>query len=261
MNQPPQPPSYAYSRKKSLRPADLVRRPSSSAPFTSPLNQIVMLWNKDPAYKVLFIAITTILVSSIVCIVIISHALHSGSTPPAQTAQITTNNPQTSTPTATNLSPTVSQPIQTIITPTTAPSTIAPAPTPTTEPTPVPAPTPTPTIEPTPVPTPTPSTNQPLQVTLDDIASPVKNNTTVAITVTTNQPDVEVQLFITYTVYPVQSVSEAQTTNNEGQVTFDWMVRVRLNNNRNATARITAIARTKNGPPVSSQTITVEIVP
>src|SRR5690349_19114188 len=57
-----------YGRR--LRPEDLVRRQQSSLP-TSPVARAKHLWKNDPAYRVLFIAISIVLISSIICVALL----------------------------------------------------------------------------------------------------------------------------------------------------------------------------------------------
>jgi hypothetical protein len=84
---PPQGPNSppVDTQKRPVRPEQLVRQPASSLP-RNPLARLAYLWRADPAYKVLIIAIGTILLSSIIGVVVATN-LFAQSSPQSSPSQ------------------------------------------------------------------------------------------------------------------------------------------------------------------------------
>lgn len=237
------PPQEPYSPpvdtpKKAVRPEQLVRQPASSLP-RNPLARLAYLWHADPAYKVLIIAIGTILLSSIIGVIVATNLFAQSSPQPSSSqGQVAV------APTAT--------PVPTI------------APTPTLAPTPTPMAVVQPTVVPTVAPTTAPTQNQNAALTLQiaNIPNQANNGTTVQVGVTASQPNITVRLAVTYTTAPGFFSSNVQTTDANGNATIPWRINVVTFGARNTIiARVTAVAQNQNGQVVQSQTVTVQINP
>ncbi len=98
-----------------------------------------------------------------------------------------------------------------------------------------------------------------LSIQITGLPGQVFNNTTVSVTVTTNQPGVTVRLVVQYNVAPGFFSSGAQTTDGGGTATLSWRIRV-LGTRNTATARVIAIAQDQNGQQAISPAVTVQIV-
>jgi hypothetical protein len=221
---------------KPIRPEDMVRRPQSSLP-TNPLTRTRHLWKNDPAYRVLFIAIGIVLLSSIVCVGLVSAMFNQNNT---QNAPGGGKGPQQIANTGG---------VSTSI------------PTPTATPIPTATPTPTP-IMPTPTPVPTqPPANGPLTVQIVNIPNTVQNGQTVSVSIKTSKPGASVHLSITYTnANQISMNNESQTADDGGFATIQWRVQVvptRIG--KTATAQVKAIAQDQQGHQATSQTVTVQI--
>ncbi len=232
-----------------VRPEDLIRRPASTLP-RNPLQRLAHLWRSDPAYKVLIVAVVTVLISGIVLLTVLGSLVTRGAASPSPQGQgpaANINVGQTATSAA--------QP-QTKAKPT-------PAPTPTLAPTPTPFPTPTPepTMAPTPIPTPTPAFTGALAVQITQIPDPVQNNSTVSVTVQTNEPQVRVWLTVTYqSALPGFYNSGQQITGGDGNASLTWQINVTsLRNAKSVKATVVVSATDNNGQQAQSQPTTVTV--
>jgi hypothetical protein len=216
-----------------IRPEDMVRRPQSALP-SNPIARIGHLWKNDPAYRVLFIAISVVILSSLTCFVVFASMFNQPSSHSTQRSG--TNTQQAINAGGVNTG-----------SPTSAVTPIS-----TTAPTPTPATTPTPT----PMPTPTPVTNA-LTVRITSIPQGVQSGATVSVNVTTSEPGVAVQLSITYSALPSSVIQQtnAQNTDSQGNATITWNVQRVLP----GTAEVTAIAQDQQGHPVKSPPVTVTV--
>ncbi len=253
----PSPFSPPYRSGRPVRPEDLIKRPPSTAP-ANPFARLGYMWKKDPAYRVLFIAIGTVFLSSMVVVLLISNVFSAPSpAPQPQTTGIQSVSTHTATATATataNSNPNSAS--------------INTNPTPTQQPTDTPTPIPEPTDTPTPIPTATPTPAQPspppagpLTVQITDIAGNVRNNDTLPVTVT-SAPGATVKLTISYSnAFPFFSETETVTTGANGMATINWDVNVQpiRQNMRTVNARVTAVAQGANGQVVQSRPATVKI--
>jgi hypothetical protein len=237
----PQTPSQ---KVRSIRPEDLVRRPQSALP-ANPIARMGYLWRKEPAYRVLFIAIGIVLLSGFVCVGLVFGMFNA---PTSQNAQTGGNSPQQS---ANNGVVKTGTPTP-VATPTSAP---------TATPTPFPTPTPVPTQPPAPTPVPTqPPVMGPLTVQITSIPTTVQNNQTVSVGVTTNEPGSTVHLVIALNAFPYYTISQTQTTDAAGNATISWHVRVTtMRPGATVTAQVSVVAQDQRGMYVTSPQTTVQI--
>jgi hypothetical protein len=202
-------------------------RPQSLPP-SNPLRRIGHLWKNDPAYRVLFIAISALIVSSLVCAALLASMFNQSLFPNAQKGRP-------------NTQPTVNA-----------------GGTSTSTPTPTPAPTPTPTPTPIPTPTPTPVIAV-LTVKITNIPDQVQNGETgVQVDVTTSEPNIPVHLSITYSSQKRPSTTQSEDTDDQGNATISWDVPVFFPGTT-VTAQVTAIAQDQQGNLVNSKTVKVTI--
>lgn len=220
---------FGYSHGNSVLPEHLIYgQPSTQS--TPLFSKLVNLWHSDPAYKVFFIALATVLISGIACIFLISNLFKQSS--PSQTSMA--NN-------TTNISAS---------TPVNIPTPMA-----------ISTPLPTPTIEST-TPPATLSTASQLSVEISSIPASVVNNTTTFLSVTTNEPGIDVTLSVTYSgASPSSFQGASATTNSNGQATLPWSIRVHPTKKfSHVTAHVTVFAQDTNGQTVTSQTVTVQVL-
>ena len=206
---------------------------------SNPLAKFRRAVRTDPAYKVLMIAIITVLVSSIIFLTLANNIFAQFSSRSAQTSIQSTSLP---------LSPTEQQPTFTTPTGGQGSTTSSQPPQP---PTPTPLPTEQPTLPPV-LPT--------LALLITNIPQQVINNTTVPVLVTSNEPGITVRLTVDYTVSPNHYISKAQITDANGAVSLSWHIQVSTNTLSPVLAQVTAIAQDQNGQQASSQTVTVLII-
>ena len=222
---------FGYTNNGLVHPEYLLHRQPSSSP-ANPLAKLAHLWRSDPAYRVFFLALATVLISGLVCLAIISNLFKApSSTSQGPDAHQTTG---TSAPTPVNI--------------------------PTPMPSPTPTPSPTPIIEPITPPSP-PAPSQ-LAVQITNIPSVVMNNTTASVSVTTNQSGVSVSLSVTYSsATPSSFNGGSKTTDSNGQATLPWHVNIHpLKKFSTVTAHVTIFAQDTNGQNATSQTVTVQII-
>ncbi|HCI80506.1 MAG TPA: hypothetical protein DHW02_12540 [Ktedonobacter sp.] len=223
-----------------------------SMPRVAPPTRTKPNWREDPAYTFLFIALGVVLLSSILFVAFAGSTFSSlltqggpsqtgsGSNVPAQGT--TDTNPKFPTPGSNSGGTPINQP-----------TTALPSPTATTV---IATPSPVPTTQPSPTPTP----NQQLTLQIVNAPGQVNNNTTVTLNVTASQPNVQVELSITYDVAPYIKIIGPQTTDNNGNASFQWNVQVRFFGRNQGTARIVAVGSDQNGHKATSQVVTVRIV-
>ena len=234
-------------RIPAVGPEQLARHTSTPSP-THLLAKFRYFWSKDPAYKVLFIAIGTVLIAAVVFASLVSTALLNNASLFGQPGMYSQNAPTAVGPTGTlDLHPkfptpaggkgstSSSQPPQS---------------------TPVLQNTPdnTPTTEPSP----TPNQEGQLALQITTIPAQVMNGSAVSVGISANQPNVSVELYIVYNVEPFKAHAGPGITDANDNATISWYVSVV--NFGNARAYVTAIARDSNGQRVQSQTVTVQVV-
>src|SRR5581483_190057 len=89
---------------------------------------------------------------------------------------------------------------------------------------------------------PTPDDQGTLTVQINNIPNAVNNRSQVQVDVQTSEPNVTVQLQVTYDASPFYYTSRGDTTDDNGNATLNWSVRVRgLTNGNNAQAMVVAV--------------------
>ncbi|HEX6555830.1 MAG TPA: hypothetical protein VF026_23930 [Ktedonobacteraceae bacterium] len=232
-----------------IRPEQLIRQKISSPPM-QPIDRLRYYWKKDPAYKVLMIAIVVVVIAAIVFVSLVSNAMQRN--PNSAANNSISQNPPTVVPTGTvDLRPTFSAPI--------GGSGSSSSSQPPAQSTPVLPSTPdaSPTADQT---TPTPGDGGSLSVTVNSLPSRVTNNSIVNVSVTTNQPNVTVALAVAYSAPPYKYVSSPTTTDGGGNGVLSWAVEVFMFG-RHTQAIVYAVAQDQNGQRVQSQPVTVQISP
>ncbi|MDQ6644395.1 MAG: hypothetical protein M3Y76_08095 [Chloroflexota bacterium] len=229
-----------------LRPDQLIRQ-TTPPPARQPVAKLRYYWQKDPAYKVLMIAIAMIMVAGLVFVSLISNVLLRNpnflainSTAPSLPTVVPTGtvdpHPAFPLPSGGNGSTSSSQP-PAHSTPILQPTANA-----------------TPTASP---PTPTPGEGS-LTVTITAIPVRVSNNSTVNVGVNTSLPNVSVSLVAYYTVLPFKYTSSSTTTNGNGNASLSWSVSL-LMYGHHTQAMVYAVVRDQNGQKVQSQAIAVQV--
>ncbi len=229
-----------------LRPDQLIRQ-TTPPPPRQPVAKLRYYWQKDPAYKILMIAIAMVMVAGFIFISLLSNMLLRNpnflaidSTTSSLTAVVPTGTvdlrPAFPLPGGGNGSTSTSQP---------------PA-----HSTPILQPTPNATSTAS-LPTPTPGDGS-LTVTITSIPVRVSNNSTVNVSVNTNLPNVSVSLVAYYTVLPFRYISSSTTTNGNGNASLSWSVSL-IMYGRHTQAMVFAVARDQNGQKIQSQDIAVQV--
>ena len=236
--------SYHGGQPAQLRPEQLIRHRTQAAPKDS-IAKIAYYWRKDPAYKVLIIAMTMVLLAGIVFVSLASAAFLGH---PNLFASSYSPNPTTRTnPTGTvDLRPTFSPPG--------GGSGSNQSSQPPAQATPVLQPT-----SPTGDPSPTPGNGGTLTVQIA-VPSVVTNGSRVDVAVNTSEPGVTVLLVIRYNVQPFRATAGPVTTDDNGNGTIPWFVLVYGFRQNSAQATVYAIATDQNGQRAKSDTFTVQVV-
>ncbi len=235
---PPEPAPGVWSagpqqRTTYIAPEMLVRRPREGAPSTV-TGKIAYFWSKDPAYKVFMIAIALVLIAGIIFSAIVGSALVQSSLN-TQSASVPLTPPPGVAPTGTiDLHPTFSTPGGQGSNTSSQPAT-----------------GPTPVLRPT-------ATNGDFAIQLSSIPDSVPNGSDVEVTITTGQPNIAVQLQVSYNTAPFFYVVNGATDGN-GVATLTWHVQV-FSLGRRMQAKVKAVAYGPNGQHATSNTITVRIV-
>jgi hypothetical protein len=230
-----------------IHPEQLIRQKTSPPP-TQPLDRLRHYWQKDPAYKVLMIAIAVVVIAALVFVSLVSNAMLRN---PNSTANDNTpQNPPTVVPTGTiDLRPVFPTPV--------GGSGSSSSSQPPANSTPVLPSTPnaSPTTDQS---TPTPGDGGPFSVTINSIPNNVQNNSNVNVSVTTSQPNVTVALVVVYSAPPYKYTSSPTTTDGSGNGALSWAVAVFMFG-RHTQATVYAVAQDQNGQRVKSQPVSVQI--
>ncbi len=235
-------PAYPDEQRQNttIRPEQLIRG-KSSLPPGGPMTKLNYFWRKDPAYKVLIIAITAVVISGIIFSIFGSLALlqNSNATPDSSSPQnpapgsTVVLNPTFPAPNATSASTASSQPPKHT----------------------------TPTVTPdVPSGQPTPSQNGSLAVQITNIPNPVANNSVVIVDVSTNQLFASVQLQVRYSSPPFYYTSPSRPTDGSGSASIPWRIHVRGNGIGQTTAIVVAVVTDQNGQQSSSAQMLVQII-
>lgn len=246
----PSGPSTAI-QKAAMSPPDFPPL-SSSMPLSSVLAKLRYLWQRDPAHKVLMIAIAALIIAGLIFGSLVTYMLSQMSELFLQNGRIVTL-PQNA-PTGVTLQGTVDF-HPTFPTPAGGQGSTASSQPPSTGPTPSLQNTPTSTLQPTP----TQQTGQ-LSLQISSIPTQVSNNSVAPVQVMANEPDVTVRLYVTYNGFPGFYTSREQLTDGEGNATLSWVVSVFTIGRGQAVARVVVMGQDQNGQQASSQMVTVDIV-
>lgn len=228
-----------------VRPEQLIQHRTPPLP-PSPLAKLRYFWGKDPAYKVLVVAIGTVFVAGLLVLSLV------GTIVLRNTNFFPTGNSLSQTP------PTAVVPTGTVdVHPTFPPPGGGKGSGTSSQPPPQTTPVLQPTAGSTPTTQPTPSGQ--LTVQVSNVPGRVQNNSAVAVTVTASEPNTTVMLYVVYNVPPYRYSSGSHMTNGNGNATIYWMVNVYMFG-RHSQATVYAVAMDQNGQRVLSQPVTVQIV-
>lgn len=239
---------YYGGQKAQLRPEQLIRRSNQPAP-KGVKDRLAFYWRKDPAYKVLMIAMTMVLIAGIIFVSLASAAFLGSSSFLASTSSTPQAIPKGSNPTGTvNLRPTFPAPGG-------GSGTNQQSSQPAMGPTPALKPT-----NPTGQPSPTPGGGGTLNVQFTSLPQQVKNGSYVSVGVHTSEPGVSVMLVIRYSLQGSRSTAGPQTTDGNGDASISWFVFAFGLGQKNVQAFVYALATDQNGQTAKSQTVTVQVL-
>ncbi len=238
---------YYGGQMAQLRPEQLIRRQTPPAP-TDVKARLAFYWHKDPAYKVLMIALTMVLVAGILFVTLASAAFLGNSNyfASSYTPQAI---PKGVNPTGTvDLRPTFPAPGGGIGTNQQSSQ---------------------PSLQSTPVlqatnstvqQSPTPAGGGTLSVQFTSIPQQVMNGSYVSVGVNTSEPGASVILVIHYSVQGGRSTAGPQTTDSNGNATISWFVFTFGFGQKNVQAYVYALVTDQNGQRAKSQTVTVQVL-
>jgi len=224
-----------------VRPEHLIR--PAAMPPKDPLARLIYFWRKDPAYKVLIIAVGLVLIAGLLFFSLVSRAMNpnffklnstSPQTPPTGVTPSGTVDlrPAFPSPGGGQGSSTSSQP----------PAQSTPALQPTVDNTQS---------------SPTPGQGGTLTVQITGIPNRVQNGSVVDVGVSTNEANVTVELYVVYSAPPYRDFAGPHMTGDAGNATIPWSVSVYKIGGARAT--VVAIARDQNGQQAQSQPVSVQI--
>ncbi|TMC83124.1 MAG: hypothetical protein E6J10_10430 [Chloroflexi bacterium] len=224
-----------------VRPEDLIR--PAAMPPKDPLARLIYFWRKDPAYKVLIIAVGLVLIAGLLSFSLVSRAMNpnffklNSTSPQAPPTGVTPSGtvdlrPAFPSPGGGQGSSTSSQP----------PAQSTPALQPTVDNTQS---------------SPTPGQGGTLTVQITGIPNRVQNGSVVDVGVSTNEANVTVELYVVYSAPPYRDFAGPHMTGDGGNATIPWSVSVYKIGGARAT--VVAIARDQNGQQAQSQPVSVQI--
>jgi len=238
--EPPAPPILSNPRGPQVRPEWLIQRHTSPPP-RGLFARVRYFWQKDPAYKVLMVAVAVVLVAGLLLTTLATRAFllnpnlfrsgYSSAAVEATPAGTVDLRPTFPTPGGGQGSTSSSQP----------PAQNTPAL--------------QPTVTQQPNPTPQPGG---LTVQITSIPTRVQNGTTVPVGVTTSGAGVTVWLSVMYDASPFRGYAGPRITDGNGFATIPWTVNV-FGAGRHVLAVVTAYARDQQGQQTSSQPVVVQI--
>ena len=238
---------YYGGQMAQVRPEQLVRQ-SPTVPRGIKA-RLAFFWHKDPAYKVLMIALTMVLVAGIIFVSLASAAFLANSNffASSYTPQAV---PKGVNPTGTvDLRPTFPAPGGGI-------GTNQQSSQPSMQPTPVLQATNTTTVQPSP----THATVGTLNVQITSIPQQVMNGSFVSVGVNAGEPGTSVMLVIRYGFQGGRTTAGPQTTDSNGNATIPWLVLTFNFGPKNVPAYVYALATDQNGQKAKSQTVTVQVI-
>ena len=223
---------------------------ATTSTFTNIANSFQKLgrfWRKDAAYKVLMIAVAAVVLSGILFMALGSASLLQGlgflsqnvivpqnPSAEARVAGTVDLHPTFPTPSGGNGTSKSSQP------PPGSSSYLPPT-----------------STDSTPTPTPQPTASGQLTVQITSIPSQVPNRSTVLVSVTTSEPQIDVKLQVYYNAPPYSYTSITRTTDGGGNVTLPWRVQVTARGTGSIVAIVQAVATDQNGQRVVSPAVKV----
>jgi len=240
---PPVEEQRAYSGTQ-LRPEQLLLRRTPPAPKGA-ISKLTYYWRKDPAYKVLIIALAMVLIASVVFVSLASAAFSGNPnssassvaqnpSPPAKATGTVDLRPTFPNPAGGNGTNQSSQPplYQTPSLPSTSPTAQA---------------------------SPTQGNGGTLNVQITNIPAVVNNGSIVNVGVNTSEPGTDVLLVIRYDVPPNRATAGPATTDGGGNATISWSVFVYSFRQRTVQATVYAVATDQNGQQARSQDANVQV--
>ncbi len=224
-----------------FRPEQLIRPQAKPVP-AGVKDRLAFYWHKDPAYKVLIIATTMVLVAGVIFVSLASAAFLGNSNFVASSYSPQAV-PKGANPTGTvDLRPTFTAPGGGIGT--NQQSSLPPmGSTPALQPT-----------NPTDQQSPTPGGGGTLNVQFTSVPQQVMNGSLVSIGVNTGEPGATVELVIRYSTQSGRSIAGPQVSDGNGDATIPWYVLAYSFGQKNAQAYIYALATDQNGQKARSQT-------
>jgi len=228
-----------------VRPEQLIQHQAPPLP-PSPLAKLRYFWGKDPAYKVLMVAIGTVFIAGLLVLSLVSTLLLRNTNFFATGNSLSQTPPKAVVPTGTvDVHPTFPPPGGATGSGTTS------------QPPPQTTPILQPTVGGTPTTQPTPGGQ--LTVQISNVPGRVQNNSAVVVMVTTSEPNAMVTLYVTYTAPPYHYSSSSHVTDGNGNGTIYWMVNVFMFG-RHSQATVYAVATDQNGQRALAQSVTVQVV-
>lgn len=235
--------TYKGGQTAQIQPEQLVRYRPQPVPKGA-VARLTYYWRKDPAYKVLIIAMAAVLVAGMVFVSLASTAFVGN----AFTSRSSQNPPTGANPTGTvDLRPSFPTPgggsggNQSSQPPMQS----------------------TPALQPTNTgqASPTPGGGGTLTVQITSIPSQVTNGSRVNVGVNTSEPGVSVLLVIRYNVAPSRATAGPQISDSDGNATISWFVFVYGPGQKSVQATVYAVATDQNGQRAKSQSVTVQVLP
>ena len=235
--------TYYGGQKAQLRPEQLIRNQTQPAPKGAGA-RIAYYWRKDPAYKVLMIAMAMVLLAGIIFVALASAAFPGN--PNFFASSSSQSIPKGANPTGTvDLRPTLSTPG--------GGSGSSQSSQPPMQQTPALQPT-------TGQSSPTPGGGGTLNVQITTIPSHVTNGNNVYVGVNTSEPGVSVLLVIRYNAQGGRTTAGPQMTDSNGNATIPWFVLTYGFGKKSVQAFVYAVATDQNGQQAKSQTFTVQVM-
>ena len=238
--------AYYGGQMAQFRPEQLIRPQAQPAP-TGVKAKLAFYWHKDPAYKVLMIAMTAVLVAGVVFVSLASAAFLGNSNlfSSSYTPQAV---PKGTGPTGVNPHPTFAAPGG-------GSGTNQQSSQPPLRPTPALQPT-----NPTNQPTSTPVGGGTLNIQFTSLPKQVSNGSYVGVGVNTGEPNVSVELVIRYSTQGGHSTEGPVMSDSNGDATIPWFVLTNGFGRKTVQAYVYAIATDQNGQSSRSQTVTVQVL-
>lgn len=232
-------------QRTQLRPEQLILRRTQPAPKGT-VSKLTYYWRKDPAYKVLIIALAMVLIAGVVFVSLASATFFGNQNLFA--SSLSQNPPPAPKPTGTvDLRPTFANPGGGNGTTQSSQPPLYQTPS-------LPSTTPTAQSSPTPG-----NGGGTLTVQITSIPPVVNNGTSVYVSVNASEPGASVLLEIRYNVQPSRATAGPQTTDGGGNATIPWLVFVYGFKQRTVQATVYAVATDQNGQQARSQDVNVQV--